>query len=187
MIKAALDLWTERGFEEGIEHTRVDEIVEAAGVTKGTFYFHFSSKEEVLLEVGFAAATVVVDEAEGCLERGRTLDYSMSKVIKGLADQVRNVPPAAVGRAVAEFRRRPPDALPKGRPRIADGFEMLYESAMGRHEIEAKVDARELAEMTEAVLLSTLLDWVRNGVDMKKTMQRRAKLLVQGVRDRSSA
>ena len=56
LVRAALELWTVRGFETGIEDTTVEEISQAAGVTKGTFYFHFARKEEILLEMGWDTA-----------------------------------------------------------------------------------------------------------------------------------
>ncbi|MBO0732310.1 MAG: helix-turn-helix transcriptional regulator, partial [Acidimicrobiaceae bacterium] len=56
LVRAALQLWTERGFDRGVEETTVDEIVRAAGVTKGTFYFHFAHKEDILLELGWGTA-----------------------------------------------------------------------------------------------------------------------------------
>jgi AcrR family transcriptional regulator len=37
---------------KGLEHTTVDEIVAAAGIAKATFYLHFKSKEELVLEYG---------------------------------------------------------------------------------------------------------------------------------------
>ena len=52
LVDAALRLWTERGFEHGVADTTVEEIVREAGVTKGTFYFHFAHKEDILLELG---------------------------------------------------------------------------------------------------------------------------------------
>jgi AcrR family transcriptional regulator len=44
LIDAAVRLFGERGFHG----TSVQELVEAAGLTKGAFYHHFGSKEEVL-------------------------------------------------------------------------------------------------------------------------------------------
>jgi len=44
MIHAARELFASKGYAE----TSVQEIVEAAGVTKGAFYYYFSSKDEVL-------------------------------------------------------------------------------------------------------------------------------------------
>lgn len=182
LIRAALRLWSERGFEDGIERTRIDEIVQAAGVTKGTFYFHFSRKEEILLEMGYDTAAVVVEEAERCVARERLVDDSIDRVVTVLSRHVRAAPPAAVGRAVAEFRRRSDDQLSGGRPTIADGFELVFRAASGRGEINHQADARELAEMTQAVVMETLVDWVRDKVELTKTLKRRTRLLLDGVR-----
>lgn len=182
LVRVALDLWSKRGFETGVEDTTIDEIVRAAGVTKGTFYFHFSRKEEILLEMGYETAAVVNAEAERCVERDRPLDDAMTRLLAVLGRHVRAAPPAAVGRAVSEFRRRRPDQLPGGRPSIADGFELLYGAAMERTELDGEVDARELAEMTQAVIMETLLDWAGGRMDLTKTLKRRTRLLIDGAR-----
>lgn len=44
---AALALFVEHGFEK----TSVDEIVRAAGVTKGAMYHHFRSKQDLLFDI----------------------------------------------------------------------------------------------------------------------------------------
>ncbi|WP_380025401.1 TetR/AcrR family transcriptional regulator [Effusibacillus consociatus] len=41
--KAAYELFIEKGFS----HTSIDDIVKKAGFTKGAFYIHFKSKEEI--------------------------------------------------------------------------------------------------------------------------------------------
>src|SRR6478672_7387171 len=38
--------------KEGVEPTTVEEITNAADVAKGTFYLHFSSKEEIRIALG---------------------------------------------------------------------------------------------------------------------------------------
>jgi len=55
---AALRLFAERGFRE----TTADEIAAAAGVSRRTFFLHFSSKDEVLL--GHIAEQLTVLRAE---------------------------------------------------------------------------------------------------------------------------
>jgi AcrR family transcriptional regulator len=73
LVRTAMRLWTERGFETGIEDTTVDEIVQAAGVTKGTFYFHFAHKEEILLELGYQTASLLAEEGARCLSAGSSI------------------------------------------------------------------------------------------------------------------
>lgn len=46
----------------GVESARVADIARAAGVSRPSFYFHFLSKEHVLLELQWQAEQHVVDE-----------------------------------------------------------------------------------------------------------------------------
>jgi TetR/AcrR family transcriptional regulator len=47
LLEAALDLFVEKGFAA----TRVEEVARRAGVSKGTLFLYFSSKEELFKEV----------------------------------------------------------------------------------------------------------------------------------------
>lgn len=47
LIEAALRLFSTSGYE----HATVDDIAQAAGYSKGAYYFHFSTKDDILLEL----------------------------------------------------------------------------------------------------------------------------------------
>ena len=47
LVEAALKLFSTSGYE----HATVDDISNAAGYSKGAYYFHFSTKDDVLLEL----------------------------------------------------------------------------------------------------------------------------------------
>jgi AcrR family transcriptional regulator len=47
LIEAAQQLFSTSGFE----HATVDDISHAAGFSKGAYYFHFSTKDDILLEL----------------------------------------------------------------------------------------------------------------------------------------
>jgi AcrR family transcriptional regulator len=47
LVEAALRLFSTSGYE----HATVDDISQAAGYSKGAYYFHFSTKDDVLLEL----------------------------------------------------------------------------------------------------------------------------------------
>jgi AcrR family transcriptional regulator len=56
LVRAALDLFSERGFER----TTVAEISKRAGLTERTFFRHFADKREVLFGGSQALETVIV-------------------------------------------------------------------------------------------------------------------------------
>jgi AcrR family transcriptional regulator len=47
LVEAALDLFSTSGYE----HATVDDIAQAAGYSKGAYYFHFSTKDDILMEL----------------------------------------------------------------------------------------------------------------------------------------
>ncbi len=47
LIDAALELFSTSGYE----HATVDDIAREAGYSKGAYYFHFSTKDDILLEL----------------------------------------------------------------------------------------------------------------------------------------
>jgi AcrR family transcriptional regulator len=91
LIDAAQTLFLDKGFEA----TSVDEIVEAADVAKGTFYFYFKTKDDILLalrtrfvqrfcrHVEKAAETHAPDDWTG------RLDASLKAGINGYLDEFR--------------------------------------------------------------------------------------------------
>ena len=65
MLQVAVDLFSERGFHA----TTVQAIVQRAGVTKGAFYHHFESKEDVLRQIHAEYAGEMVTNARDTLQR----------------------------------------------------------------------------------------------------------------------
>ncbi|MDH5517897.1 MAG: TetR/AcrR family transcriptional regulator [Gammaproteobacteria bacterium] len=60
ILDAALDLFTEKGFNA----TRMVDVAKQAGVSKGTLYLYFESKELLLQELVRTMISPMVDEAE---------------------------------------------------------------------------------------------------------------------------
>lgn len=67
LIAAALDLFVEKGFAA----TRLDEVAARAGVSKGTVYLYFSSKEELFKQVVQTGIVPVLEEGAVLLEQHR--------------------------------------------------------------------------------------------------------------------
>lgn len=180
-----MQLWTERGFETGIEETTIDEIVEKAGVTKGTFYFHFAHKEEILLELGYQTATKLYEEATRCVSANRSVDDSLRRVINALASSVQAAPAAAVGRAMAEFQRprRPEDEPPPRFPSFGQALEVLFDRARDVGEVTSELEPAEMAQIIEALYVDCLLEWSKGQLKrLKPALQKRTAVVLAGLR-----
>ena len=191
LVRAAIDLWTERGFEEGIETTTVEEIVQAAGVTKGTFYFHFAHKEDILLEVGWGTSDAMFKEATQALARNLPIDETLDEVLGEVARRVSRTPRVAVARTLEEFyRRRERGTNPNGGEH--GGFQRAYAVVFfhGQEsgQLPADIDARDLAEMCQSLTMGAIHNWINDeDADLAATLRYRATVLLAGVREVAAA
>lgn len=65
LLAAALELFVERGFTA----TKLEDVAARAGVSKGTLYLYFSSKEALFTEVIRQGVLPVVDEGETMMQQ----------------------------------------------------------------------------------------------------------------------
>lgn len=78
LLEAAFNVFAAQGYTGAT----VDAIVQAAGYSKGAFYFHFSSKEEIFLEVLWARART---EEQALRSAGETASGRPLDLLRGVA------------------------------------------------------------------------------------------------------
>ena len=182
LVHTALELWAARGFETGVEDTTVDEIVQAAGVTKGTFYFHFAHKEDILLELGWGTAEALHAEAEKGQASGASGLAILRRLLNSLARRSESVPRAVVQKAVTGFYTH---GVPShsGRYELKDAFALALEAARDGGELPEKTDVEEVAGVISALTMDALYRWSRgDGRKLRTVLQRRAAVVIDGVR-----
>ena len=181
LVNAAVKLWTERGFETGAESTTVEEIARAAGVTKGTFYFHFAHKEDVLLEMSNAAGDASMEVARRAAEAGDAIDEIIQRAFAETARRTERMPRAAIARTLAEFYKHPTRSRDHNVTR--EVFPDLFASAQQRGELPADVDPVEVAEMLNALMITAVEGWVHGAYPrLAPVLAYRARVLLAGVR-----
>ncbi len=181
LVRAAVQLWTERGFEQGIEETTVEEIVRAAGVTKGTFYFHFAHKEDILLELGWGTGDALYEEAIRGVAARRSGIALLHQLLGSLARRVEAVPPAAVSRTVASFYAGGSARPASGRRGIDQGLAVAFEAARTQGELPADTDTEDLARALTALAMDALYRWGAGDRRRLRTVLRsRADLMLEG-------
>lgn len=186
LVKAALDLWSERGFETGIDTTTAEEIAARAGVAKGTFYFHFARKEQVLLEMGWLTARALYEDALRALANGRSLDAVLDQLMTKLARRIEKGPRAAVGRMIQEFHRAPESEVLYDQEHFGfqRAFSVVFTHAQDSGELPDDLAPRDLAAMLTALVMDGIRDWtVDERVDLAAVLRQRTALLLAGARN----
>lgn len=175
-------MWEERGFEESFDATTITEIAEAAGVSKGTFYFHFANKQEILLEVAWGTTRKMIEEAEAGIRRGTPMYELVDQLMKSMARRVARAPKALAYQAVGEWSRLSAEALAKPAG-VGVGFEMLIRYGQERGVLPGDVDVFELAALLHAGTLDALVRWSsseQSTVVLRRNLCRRADVVLRG-------
>jgi AcrR family transcriptional regulator len=89
LVLAAIGLWEREDFDS----ITVDDIVAAADVSKGTFYYYFTRKEDLLVELGWETVDRVGEEAERAYDHGVPLEQALDLGLAGLTRRVSGMPP----------------------------------------------------------------------------------------------
>jgi AcrR family transcriptional regulator len=105
LLEAALTLFVEKGFAA----TRSEEVAHAAGVSKGTLYLYYPSKEELFKAVVRTNLSALIAEGEELAERfeGSTSDL-LVELMTTWWQRLGNTPAAGIHKVVlAEVRNFP--------------------------------------------------------------------------------
>jgi len=162
LVSAANRLWRAKGFNE----TTVRDICAAAGVAKGTFYFYFPHKEDLLLELGYATAERAAEEVTSDPDTAETTEDLMHTVVTGIARRVGRTPVKLVEQSIIELSRSF-DRVAQVRSTRQDlqtTFTAIFERGQERGEVATDHDAAELAAVLTAVILQGLLLWAQGDV-----------------------
>lgn len=153
LLNAAQSLMLEKGFVA----TTVDEICEAAGVTKGSFFHYFKSKEDLgkKLVQRFASKTGSAMKEGVCCAGNDPLDRVYGYLDCAI-ELMKN--PDAKGCLVGTFSQELSESHPEIRSLCAQAFEEMVEmfqkdlaEAKEKYAPESKFDAASLAETFIAI------------------------------------
>jgi AcrR family transcriptional regulator len=157
-VREAERLWQTQGFEE----TTVGEICDAAGVSKGTFYFYFPHKEDLLIELGFPSDEEI-RALDGWADEPASTEEALRGRVTAIARRVEPMPHRLLEHTVVEMYRSLGRGVDAGSepPVFRQGFERLLRRGMHRGDVPPWVDADEVAAVLTTVTLGVLLAWAR--------------------------
>jgi len=151
IFEAALREFREFGFGA----SQIDRIAKAAGVARGTFYFHFPSKDDVLLELARRINDRVVQRLSIFGQSEPSLAELLVRLNDAVMDEYSRVAEAGLlGEMLSLYVRRPHDPSDPGRnvPTLAEELSRHVRAAVDLGELEASVSPDQLSIVLMASL-----------------------------------
>jgi len=168
----------------GFAEAQIPRIAAAAGVARGTFYFHFPTKEHVLLEV----SERIQAEAVATLEALRGGDGGLDDLMETLLDSVLRVD-AALGesnllREVLALQIRIGTEAQRAEAEPDVRLELTHHLArvMQRGELRGDVDPERLATVVLTSVFGLLVAGPAAEVDRRAELELLIDMLLQGMR-----
>jgi len=180
IFEAALALFHEQGFAA----TTVEQITQAAGVAKGTFFTHFASKEAVLEHIGRVQMDRLnaVFAADPGFER-QPARAQLHAVLRTLAAGVEGQP-ARMRTLTVELLMRQSlfDVDRQGIGELDALFERIVARGQERGELRAGEPPRRLAMLVRGAYFLAFFEWVQSeGAPLAPLAARYLDLLLDGI------
>ena len=184
LYTVAIDLFRRQGFEE----TRVEEITQAAGVAKGTFFNYFPSKEDILLYITerhmSRLSAALGNGASANLSRQQSSIEAIQFLRHTLADSLeedRDLVGLAVDKALQIAHLAP--ASHKGRFSLQGLIAILVVRGQRSGEIQPEIDPEVVAQMLEGLYYQQLVLWCQQdfAFDLGERLDQVVDVLVMGI------
>jgi AcrR family transcriptional regulator len=166
----------------GFATAQIDRIAKAAGVVRGTFYFHFPSKEHVLLEL---EQTLESEIAERLAQRSRG-DPSIRAVFTGVIEDVLTAVAAVGGGLMRDLLsvyvgQSPKPAAGEQSFPLIDELERVLVAAAERGELRAELPPDQLAVMFLTCVFGSLLARAESPEERRVALESLVDVFLRGV------
>lgn len=154
---AAIDLFAQKGFDE----TTVDDIAQAAGTSRRSFFRYFSSKSDLMAQGILSYETLLTEAIQSCprsCSLSEVFRHTVLRVAQHSASQPRT-------RKIMEIAAKYPAAREAQVARLAEVQDHLAEAFARRCRKDSRGDltAHVLAGLTLSVLGVTFWHWFERG------------------------
>lgn len=81
---------TELITQNGIKNTSLADIAKHVGISKGTLYYHYASKDDLICDVADVHLKIITKAVLGCVQNVQT-DHSKDEIIKSILDRISTI------------------------------------------------------------------------------------------------
>jgi AcrR family transcriptional regulator len=148
IFEAALEEFARVGFDRA----SVAEIARSAGVSRPSFYFHFPTKDHVLLELQWRKELETLERLEGC----KTLRELLTALPEAIIDVLESVE-GEVNRDMLRIYARRPEGLPLDEQPFPLIQLLAQRFAEGASELRAGLDPPQAAHLCLTAVFGYLM------------------------------
>ncbi|MCK6507454.1 TetR/AcrR family transcriptional regulator [Myxococcota bacterium] len=180
VFEAAIEVFR----RDGVQECRVEDIATLAGVSRGTFYFHFPTKDAVLADfLGEAEAEFV--ERVAALPEQATIEEVVDATALAIASSWSTDPRLFVEVGLVALRRTA-DSLQSREAAygIREELARRFEGASARGELIHGVPPQSLADLILASFFAVAMGWTQNHpeISLEAALQGAGFLFLHGAR-----
>lgn len=152
LLREAARLFAAKGFDA----TSVQDVVDAGEVTKGAFYYHFESKDELLHEIHQRFITYELEQAEVILSRGLSPRETLHALVVSLVESIALFQPE-VTIFFREMHRLSPGKFEEIRTQ-RDRYERMFRSVIEKGQ-EIGAFRRDISPTLQTLALFGMCNW----------------------------
>jgi AcrR family transcriptional regulator len=178
LFDAALAEFRRVGFAEA----QIDDIVRAAGVARGTFYFHFPTKEHVLVELQRRGQESIIERLAALRRRPIAVKSFLQQLIDAvIAESMADEQPALQREIFALFARQPMALQGQDYP-LLEALMQFFREAQERGEVRGDLMPLELTTIFLTNMFGVLLSQPAPlGPELRPALRRVIDVFVRGV------
>jgi AcrR family transcriptional regulator len=186
ILNAAEGVFTKRGFNEA----RMDDIAEKTGLSKGTLYLYFKSKDDLIIAILERIFQREFRQLEDLQQDDVSASDAMMKltdlITKDIVSMLRLIPIIYNFLALAFRNKYVQRALKDYINHYLNILIPIIQRGIDAGEFRS-VDAREVAIAAGAIIEGTMLLWVydKSIIDPERHIRSGMKLLLEGVQTRT--
>src|SRR5260221_3919559 len=141
----------------GFDDSQIDDIVRVAGVARGTFYFHFPTKEHVLVEFQRRGQERIVERLSALRRRPLAVKSFLQHLIDAvIAEAVSSGQPSLQRELFALFARQPMALASQDYP-LQEAVTQFFSEAPDRGEVRGDLMPSELMMIFMTSMFGVLL------------------------------
>jgi TetR/AcrR family transcriptional repressor of uid operon len=146
---------------EGFARAQIDRIVDRAGVARGTFYFHFPTKEHVLLELQRRTEASIVDRLKDLHDSRLTVRQFLARVMEAIAAEGPAVGGRSLSRELMAMYVREPRVVDASADPLIVTITDYFTDAAERGEVRTDLSPEEIT----LIFLTCLYGFVSSAVE----------------------